>query len=286
MANVVIQNEELSVRINTLGAEITSIQDRNGTEYIWDGNPDIWEGHAPILFPIVSGLEDGKYRFCGQEYYLEKHGFAMNSEFEVEEQSLDGVTFLLTSSEQTRVVYPFDFEFRVRYTLCGRNLSVDFITANKTQGNMYYSAGAHEAYCIEGDITNYSIVLEKDEILPRYEVLPSGIINPTPVPCFNSTRDLKLSEEYFTIDAIIFFDMQSRSLSLRDDRTGKAIHIDFPGFDTLLIWRKPGAAYVCIEPWAGAPDLPWHPAEDFSSKYRIRTLKEGESEILTHRLRF
>ncbi len=286
MSVITIKSDELSVAIKTKGAEIDSVKDAAGKEYIWCGDPEIWEDKSPILFPIVSFLEDGKYTFNGKEYSMDMHGFASKMEFDVEDKGEDRVTFLLKSNAETRKQYPFDFEFRVTYTVCGRKLVVDFTADNKTDGNMYYSAGSHEGFAIDGAIENYSLVLDEKETLMRYEVLPEAGISEKPLPCFEDTRELKLKEEFFAVDALIFFDIKSRGIALRDDRDGSFVHVAFPGFDTLLVWREPKAEYVCIEPWAGAPDLSWKRVDDFSKKYRIRTLKKGERETLTHTVTF
>ena len=149
-----INNDELVVEIESYGAEIKSVKDKNGKEYIWGGNPDVWDGQAPILFPIVSTLKNDRYSFCGKEYEMGMHGFAAESDFEIEHADKSSVTFLLVSSEQTRKIYPFDFEFRVKYILDGKKLSVEFLTDNKTDGAMYYSVGSHEGYAISGNINN------------------------------------------------------------------------------------------------------------------------------------
>lgn len=286
MAIVTIKGSELEVSIKTMGAQLDSVKDNSGREYMWCGDPNVWEDKSPNLFPIVSFLEDDKYTFNGKEYSMKMHGFAQNMEFEVENKGEDTVTFLLKSNEESRAQYPFEFEFRITYKISGRKLIVDFKTDNKTDGNMYYSAGAHEGFAISGAVENYSIVLDESENLMRYEVLEGVGISEIPLPCFEGSRELKLRDELFAVDALIFFDMKSRGLALRDDRDGSSIHIAFPGFDTLLIWKERGAGFVCIEPWAGAPDLSWKRVDDFSKKYRIRTLKKGESEILTHTVTF
>jgi galactose mutarotase-like enzyme len=286
MSVVTIKNSELSVEIKSFGAEILSVKDSSGREYMWCGDPDVWEDRSPILFPIVSRLNNDKYSFGGKEYSMGAHGFAQNFEFEIEKADEQSVTFLLKSNVETLAMYPFEFEFRVIYTLDKNSLIVDFETKNLTDGNMYYSVGSHEGFATSGGIENYSIVLDEKETLARYEVLPSGVISGTPIPCIENSKELKLSEEYFKVDAIIFFDMKSKGLSLRDDRNGKEIHIDFPFADTVLIWKEPNAQFVCIEPWLGAPDLEWKRVDDFSKKYRIRTLEKGETEKVTHTVTF
>lgn len=286
MSVVTIKNDELTIGINTYGAELTSVKDSNGKEYIWQGDENVWKNQAPNLFPVVGRVTGGKYNFDGKTYEMKAHGFARNSEFEVEEASDNHVTFALFSNEETKKVYPFDFEFRVHYTLNGKDLTVEFETKNKTNGNMYYSAGAHEGYAIDGGIENYSIVFDENETISRYEVLPDGTIGQTPIPCLENSRELKLDEKYFSIDAIIFYDIKTKGVSLRDDRNGKSIHVSYPDCDTLLIWREPYSKFVCIEPWAGIPDAPWLPYNDLSQKPGIRTLNEGKTEIITHTISF
>lgn len=286
MPVIKIKSEELCVCIKTLGAEIVSVTDKNNREYMWEGDPKIWEDKAPVLFPIVGRLIDGKYNFGGKEYKMGMHGFAQNMEFAVEKQSENSVCLLIKSNEQTLEGYPFDFEFRAVFTLEGRKLLVEFITTNKTDGEMYYSVGSHEGYAISGGVENYSIVLDEKETLLKYEVLPSGVISEIPIPCFADADELRLCEDFFKVDALIFFDMKSKGMALRDDRNGEKIHVSFPKADTVLVWKEPNAPFVCIEPWSGTPDLVWKPADDFSKKYRIRTLKKGESENIEHIITF
>ncbi|MBQ9985929.1 MAG: aldose 1-epimerase family protein [Oscillospiraceae bacterium] len=290
MSIVAIKSAELEVKIKTLGAELTSVKDNAGKEYIWSGDPAVWGGQCPNLFPIVSRLRNGEkpntYVLDGKEYEMGMHGFAKLSEFEVEAKSESSVTFLLKSNDETRAQYPFEFEYRIVYTLSGRELKIDFITDNKSDRDMYYSAGSHEGFATTGGIENYTAVFDEAETLSKYEVLPSGNIGEVPTPILNGERELKLSEKYFEVDALIFFDAKSRGLAIRDDRTGESIHISFPGFDTLLIWKMPDAEFVCVEPWAGAPDLSWKVVDDFSKKYRIRTLAPNAQETLTHTISF
>lgn len=290
MPVITIKNSELEVKIKTFGAELTSVKDNSGKEFIWCGDPAVWEGQCPNLFPIVSRLRNGEkpntYVLDGKEYEMGMHGFAKLSEFEVEKQSDDSATFLLKSNDFTREQYPFEFEYRIVYTLIGRELKIDFITDNKSERDMYYSAGSHEGFAISGGIENYTAIFDEVETLSKYEVLPSGVIGEIPTPILDGARELKLSDDYFAVDALIFFDAKSRGLAIRDDRTGEQVHISFPGFDTLLIWKRVGAKYVCVEPWAGAPDLSWKVVDDFSKKYRIRTLAPNASETLTHTITF
>ena len=162
-----IKNDKLTVLINTYGAELTSIKHKSGKEFLWQGGPE-WSEHAPVLFPIVSTLKDNKYTLDGKEYYMEAHGFASKCEFEVESQTACSVTMLLKSNSYTLSQYPFDFEFRIRFTLDGNKLCQEYITKNKSKKNMYYSAGSHEGYACPGGIDNYTLVFDEPETIERY----------------------------------------------------------------------------------------------------------------------
>ena len=284
--SVIIKNENLTAEIDTKGAQLLSVKSEKGKEYIWQGDPKFWADRAPVLFPIVSSLKNNEYTYQGKKYSMGMHGFARHFEFEVEKQGPQSVTMLLTANEETLKCYPFLFEFRVVYTLKENALSVDFIIDNKNQGDMYYSVGSHEGYAISGDVSNYSIVLDDTETLARHELVEGRGITDEKIPCFENSKELKLSEEYFAVDAIIFLDMKSRGLALRDDRTGEKIHVSFPKADTVLVWKEPYAPFVCIEPWCGVTDLEWKPAKDFSEKYRIRRLEKGQREVLNHTVTF
>lgn len=221
---------------------------------------------------------------------MEAHGFASQRQFEVEEQTESSVTLLLRSDEETKAQYPFDFEFRVRFTVDGFDLRQEYITVNKSARDMYYSTGSHEGYAIEGLLDNYSVIFDENETISRYSVIKDENGKPIGnVPCLKNERELKLNhDKYFFYDELIFLDFKSQGLSFRDDRTGKSIHISFPGYDTLVFWTKCGtyAEFLCIEPWCGTWDFEEHMPCDFSEKYRIRTLKPSEREVLTHTITF
>ena len=158
----VLSSECLKVTINSLGAEIISVN-KNGKELLWDGNPDYWTGHAPVLFPICGGLKDDKFTYAGKEYNLPKHGFAKKREFKLESAEAEKAVYLLCSDEESLKMYPFDFEFRIIYTLDKNKVKVEYNVKNLTDGEMYYSIGSHEAYACPGGIDEYTIKFEKEE---------------------------------------------------------------------------------------------------------------------------
>ena len=88
-----LKNNILSVDIDTLGAEIKRIT-VNGEDRLWSGDPAIWHGTAPVLFPMCGGLRDDKFTHGGKEYHLAKHGFAKKMNFEVESKTETAAVFI------------------------------------------------------------------------------------------------------------------------------------------------------------------------------------------------
>lgn len=287
MSLTTIKNDKLEVKIDSHGAELASIKTSDGKEHLWQGDAQIWENRAPVLFPNVGRFTDNKYTYNGKEYEMVCHGFAPQSDFEVESADDAQAVFLIRSSDETRKMYPFDFEFRVKYYLEGSSLCVEFDIRNKTDGVMYYSTGAHEGLSCPGGVSNYSIIF--DEVEESLDSLicdeERGVLSDT-YNVGKNTREIKLRDEFFKVDALIFLDIKSRGLSVRDDRTGECAHVQFDGFDTLLIWSRCGAPYVCIEPWSGSPVIEGRPFNDLSEKFRVKKLSKGESKKYLHKITF
>lgn len=138
-----IENEFLRVSAEDDGAQLSSVElKENGKEFLWQGDPSVWYGRAPVLFPIIGQLLDGKYRYSGREYEMPKHGFARHSVFALKEQSEDSMTFSLASSDETRKCYPFEFELLIKYSVSGHTLRCTSTVINKTDGEMCISRSA------------------------------------------------------------------------------------------------------------------------------------------------
>ena len=143
---VTIQSDLLTVDIDSLGAQLASIRTRDGEEYLWQGDPDIWARRAPILFPFIGRLKDSTYLLQGTPYTISTHGFARDMEFEVAEQAQDAVSFQLTHTPQTLAVYPFAFTLTVTYALKGNELTKTHRMFNASQEEMLYELGAHDGF--------------------------------------------------------------------------------------------------------------------------------------------
>ena len=262
---IILKNKYLTVQVSELGAELKSLK-KEGFEYMWQGDPQVWAGTSPVLFPMLGFFRDNKYILNGKEYNLGKHGFARNKMFEVENITENSAVFLLKDDAETIEVFPFRFEFRVIFTLGEDNLKVEYNVKNLNDNTMYFSVGAHEAYVTPEGIEDYDIIFPQKEDFNSV-LLNGGLLQNNTMVIAKNTDVLPLYDKYFILDTLIFRDLKSRSCILRNRKTERAIKVEYPNCDYLAIWHKPSSPYLCIEPWSGVPDH-----ED--SNYDI-TKKEG-----------
>lgn len=278
-----LDNGILSVEINTLGAEMRSVK-HYGKDRLWSGDKKFWSGTAPVLFPICGGLKNDKYTYHGREYSVEKHGFARNSEFKVVKQNALSAKFLLESTPETLKQFPWEFKLYITYTLHGSAIDVKYEVFNLSDDNMYMSIGSHEAYACSGGIENYDIIFERRETLFAHDVVGS-LIADTVTPIIKDTDTLPLYYRYFEKDALVFKDVKSGYATLRNRITGESVSVDFPGCNYLLLWTKPSAGFICIEPWTGIPPME-NAGDDITEKEGITELGPDSVYTISHRLKF
>ena len=248
-----LQNERLEAEISLTGAELIRLRDASGREWLWSGDPAWWGGRAPLLFPIVGKVPNDRIRVDGVEYPMRQHGIARTAPFEVLENTPTLASLVLRASEATKAQYPFDFELEARYRLEGASLALDVIATNRSTRPMPCSFGFHPALrwpFIEGEAkTDYVVAFAEDEPAPIRR-LSGGQLGPELHPTPVEGRILRLRDDLFLEDAIIFDRLNSRSLKLISP-SGRSVTFDFPDMPQLGVWSKPGAPFVCIEPWQG-----------------------------------
>ena len=280
---LILSNDLIKTTISTMGAELISVK-KNGIEKIWIGTPDVWPCHAPILFPICGGLKDDKYIYESKEYTLQKHGYGRFTEFEVESKSAEKAVFLHRFNEETLKQFPFEYELRVIYTLEGSALKVDYNVKNLSNKEMYFSVGAHEGYyCPEG-IEEYSVIFDKPEVLDS-SILNGNLLEYNKTNVGENVCELPLKYEYFSVDALVFLNLKSKKVSLKNNKTGDVVGLEFENHNFFLLWTKPGANYICLEPWCGCPDFV---DSDYEFKNKMGIIKlSGKTETTkTHRISF
>lgn len=249
---ITIHNSILTVKIAKRGAELKSIV-KGDTEYIYPSERAIWAKSAPLLFPICGSVKEDTYTHKGKTYHMDKHGFAQEMTYEVERLTDTSAVFLLRESEETLAQYPFAFALRVIYELEGASLKVTYSVENHASEEMYFSIGAHEGYYTPEGIEDYDLHFEAPVTLDHTTLLGPLVTNER-TRLLTDGYVFPLYEKFFVTDALVFENVTAKSLTLHNRKNGKAVKVDFPFAKNLLLWHKPNAPYICIEPWAGIPD--------------------------------
>lgn len=269
-----IRSEQLTVTADTYGAELHSVRTAD-TEYLWQCG-DAWKRYAPVLFPFVCNTSTKKYKAGGREYTMPtNHGFARDSEFTLVSADEHSVEFLLESSDETLKVYPFRFELRVRYTVCGNTVKVENFIRNTDDKSIYFYLGSHPAFnCPLDDKTvfsDYKIVYEKPETI--IQKIPGGERT-----VLDGENSYPITRELFDYDVILKDAPASKKISLCSDKTDKKVTVSFPDSDCIAVWSPTGndkAAFVCLEAWTSVPVYFDDEYENIEEKPHAVKLAEG-----------
>jgi galactose mutarotase-like enzyme len=272
-----LDSGDLSAEVNPLGAQLSVLRDRTGHDLLWDGDPAVWTGRAPLLFPIVGALAGGSYRLGPKTYHLPRHGFARGKLFETAEATAATAVFRLKADADTLAVYPFRFELDVRFALDGPTLSVTTFVRNWGDEAMPASFGYHPAFRwplpFGQERSSHFIEFASDEPAPIRRLNAGGLLTPERHPTPISGRRLALADALFQDDVVIFDEIRSRSVTFGAG-DGPRIGVSYPDAPYLGLWTKPQANFICIEPWHGVAD-PVGFSGDFTAKTGVFLVAPG-----------
>lgn len=251
---ITIENAELTATFKSQGAELCSLKAKETRrEYIWEGNPEFWGKHAPVLFPIVGTLKDNRYFYKDEFYALSRHGFARDMEFEVVDKKDSSVVFSLKANKHTKANYPFDFELQIGYTLTNSILNIEYEIINKMDERMPFSIGGHPAFALQKKFTSYALEFEQQETLESF-TLENDLLSHNTLPIALNEKVLPLTYSLFEKDALIFKSLNSKKISILESEQ-PLINFYFEDFKNFGIWTKMNAPFICLEPWLGYSDL-------------------------------
>ena len=268
----------LKIKTVKKGAELVSVK-ANDIEKMHDGE-SFWNRHSPVLFPIVGKLRNGKTIIEGKEYEMGQHGFARDMEFE----EIGENSYVLKANEETKAKYPYDFELYISHEVKKNKVITKYKVVNKDSKTMYFGLGGHPAYACEYTSGKYR--LEFEDIEDRLEIyqLEDGLLkkNPEKLSKFFRENRIFLDEKTFEKDALIIKNINSSKIYLKTE-TKTILAFEFKGFPYLGVWSKPGAPFVCIEPWQNHTDdvdasgnfvdkesiLKLEPNEEFDTEYSV-----------------
>lgn len=248
-----------------LGAELISYK-LNGIEKIHQGQDCIdengrvyWKRHFPVLFPIVGKLKQNKTIINGRTYEMGQHGFARDMEFEPVTKLDNFHSYVLKSNPSTFVKYPFDFSLYVTYRTDENKLTTMYKVVNEGDNNMTFGIGGHPAFKIDQrDLytDEYYLEFEEDENKIHFLYLVDGLIGTEYARnIMQDLRRMPINQDSFKNDAIIMKGLTSHRVSLKKKTGNKTLlTMDFEGFPYLAVWSKPGAPFICLEPWYTTAD--------------------------------
>ena len=246
-----IASDDLAVTVSGLGAEMQSLM-KGAQEYLWQGDPQWWSGRSPILFPIVGKAPGDQVSIDGQGGEMKQHGFARRMVFDLVKAEPSRVIHTLTDSVATHESYPKPFALTVTHAVSGATLNVSATVANTGRAPLPFGLGFHPAFQwplpgAEGRAHHIALANRGEPALAR---LSDGFLTDTRQPSPFRKGRLTLDPAMFDEDAMIFPEGAGQVLSYAADG-GPSLSFEFDGLPNIALWQKPGAPFICIEPWHG-----------------------------------
>jgi galactose mutarotase-like enzyme len=276
-----IASQQLSAEIHPLGAQLFSLRDGAGRDLLWNGDPAIWKGRAPILFPIVGALANNAYRLDGRHFSLPRHGFARDRLFSLIEEAPARARFRLDWDAETFQSYPFRFQLDICFDVTDAALRILATVRNSDeQLTLPASFGFHPAFrwpLPYGEArAGHFLAFEQEEPAPIRRLDSQGLVMPAEFETPVKDRKLELRDDLFAADVVIFDRVASRRVSYGAQH-GPRLDLRFDDMPQLGVWTKPGAGFVCIEPWHGFADPQGYDG-DFRAKPGLALLPPGTSK--------
>jgi galactose mutarotase-like enzyme len=252
-----IANDTIAFEVSSLGAELQSLKTSDGRSWLWSGDPAFWNGRSPILFPIVGKAADNTVLVDGKPFEMQQHGIARRQEFRLADIGETFCLHELVATEASKAAYPFDFRLTLRHAIEGRKLTVTAEVSNTGSVPLPFGLGFHPAFAWplpRADGREHTVVLD-NAAEPALVRIENGLRKPGSVASPFKAGRLVLNHSYFDEDAMIFPEGAGDGLTYAADG-GPSLHFTFENLPNLALWTKPGAPFICVEPWHGtAPEI-------------------------------
>lgn len=283
-----VKSDQLTVQFKTLGGALSSIKDRDGIEYLWQGDATYWSGQAPVLFPICGSLREDTAFYShadGTETKgsIPRHGLVRKNEFELVDQTENSVTFAIEDDENTYQNYPYHFRLEITYLVTGKTVRTQYKIYNKeTNKVMPYFIGGHPGFnCPLLDdeaYEDYYLEFEKEETCSVSRPFPeTGLLDfQDRSPWLVSQKEVDLSYDLFSVDAVTLDELQSKSIALRSRKHEKGLKVNFQEFPNLIIWSTLNKGpFITFEPWSGL-STSLEEGNHLEDKKNVRLLEPGQ----------
>lgn len=282
---VTLSNQAFTAQVDSMGAQLISLADAKGREYIWQRDPAYWQNCSPLLFPTVGNCRDGKTLIEGEWFEIPKHGFCKITDFAVEQPAKNRAVFTIQDSEKTRRMYPYAFRLSLTYTLTADGLHMDYLVENQDTRPICYNIGAHPGFncpLYDGErFEDYVLEFEKEETASSM-VYDAGRLQfdvNHRKPMLDHSNILPLSYGLFVDDAIFFDRIDSRKVAIKNPSTGKGVEVDYRDFETVAFWTAMPSKgpFLCVEPWNGSA-IRSDEDDELKNRHFIQTVDVGEKK--------
>ena len=283
-----IKSDQLTVQFKTLGGALSSIKDRDGVEYLWQGDATYWSGQAPVLFPICGSLrEDTAFYSYGDgtetKGNIPRHGLVRKKEFKLVDQTENSVTFAIEDDENIYQNYPYHFRLEITYLVIGKTVRTQYKVFNKeTNKVMPFFIGGHPGFncpLLDDEVyEDYYLEFEKEETCSVPRPLPeTGMLDfKDRSPWLDSQKGVDLSYDLFSVDAVTLDELQSRTIALRSRKHEKGLKVHFQEFSNLIIWSTLNkGSFIAFEPWSGL-STSLEEGDHLEDKKNVRLLEPGQ----------
>ena len=283
-----LKSDQLQVQFQTFGGALSSIKDKDGVEYLWQGDPTYWSGQAPVLFPICGSVRNDTVVYENKDGSHEigkipRHGLVRKKEFDLIDQTDNSVTFAIEDNEEMYENYPYHFRLEITYIVTGKTIRTEYKIYNKeSEKSMPYFIGGHPGF---------NCPLLADEVYEDYYLEfeePETCSVPKPFPktgmldfkdrssWLDNQKELGLNYDLFSYDAVTLDELESRKVALRSRKHDKGLRLHFEEFPNLIIWSTLNKGpFIALEPWSGL-STSLEEGDRLEEKKDVRILKPGD----------
>ena len=291
--NFVIKNLHYTLTVSDKGAEMISLKRDTGAELMWQcEDEELWCDHAPLLFPVCGQLKGKGYEYKGVRYDMTSHGFIKNALFTPVLKEEDKIVLTTSSNEQTKKIYPFDFELRVIYKLEGNKLTVTANIKNTGSDTLHATFGAHPGFNLpldkESAFESYFIEFSEKSVPDQILLSPECAVTGETAPLMlEDGRILRLRHDLFIPDGI-FMSGMPKGLTLRSTTDSHKVTVKYDDMDYLGIWQEYGldTPFICIEPWCAPPTNDGKTREDLATKKGLFHIAANEEKTVSYSMEF
>lgn len=290
--NYTISNQNLFVTINTNGAEIKKVVYMN-VDYLHNSDPKFWGRSAPILFPNIGTIKDGKTNINGNDYPMVKHGFIRDREFTLENIEKSSITFVYNSTDEDLKIYPFKFSLTITYQIHGNTLKSYIVVKNLSNNDMPFNLGLHPAFKVplfeDEKFEDYKFIFDKpgNYVCPNVNLSNGTIDFENAARTFENLSVLPLNYDDYQNDALVFDNLKAHQVKLVNKDESHGVWFEFNDFPMLGIWTPNHikSNFICIEPWIGCADPSNHTGNYLDKRYLIN-VKPNQFELISYQIKF